>query len=199
MAALLQRAEQRMQHRSHQRQRQSHVTSLWRACDRDQPCAHAGALGKNRDLHRIGQKAGGAFGGIDGPDDEHTAFAFVSDGGHRLGFGQAGGGQQGGHFGHGVFGFAGPATGFPDIDEADGRDGAFGLLGQFTEKALFLGAGHHHGLAGFDGFLKLPSLATAQGGVQCQVFTQCFAQSLGLQGHGLVAVANQGGHVLGVR
>jgi hypothetical protein len=34
--------------------------------------------------------------------------------------------------------------------------------------------------------------------VQLQVFTQCLAQSLGLQGHGLVAVANEGGHVRGV-
>jgi hypothetical protein len=73
------------------------------------------------------------------------------------------------------------------------------LLGQFTEQTLFLRAGHHHGLAGFHGFLELPRFAAAQSGVQREVFTQCLAQRLGLQGHGLVAVANQGGHVRGAR
>ena len=159
----------------------------------------ARALRKNRHLHRVGQKAGGTFGGVHSADDEHAAFAFVSDRGHRLGLGQTSSGQQGGHFGCRVLGFTTPATGLADVDKSNGRNRAFGLLGQFAEQTLFLGAGHHHGLAGFHGFLELPRFAPAQGGVQRQVFTQCLAQGLGLQGHGLVAVANQGGHVRGAR
>ena len=90
----------------------------------------AWALRKNRHLHRVSQKAGGAFSGIDGADDEHTAFTFVGDGGHRLGLGQAGGGQQSGDLGCGVRGFTTPTAGFADVDKSDGRDRPFGLLGQ---------------------------------------------------------------------
>ena len=171
--------------------------------DRETPllaasCA-AGALRKNGDLHRVRQKAGGTFGSVHSANDQHTAFAFVGDSGHRLGLGQAGCRQQSGHFGRRVRGLTAPAAGFADVDKTDRRNRAFGLLGQFTEETLFLGAGHHHGLASFHGFLKLPGLAATQGGVQRQLFTQGLAQGLGLQGHGLVAIANQGRHVQAVQ
>jgi len=159
----------------------------------------ARAFGPKRDLQRIGQQIGRALGRIQRPQDQQAPFAFVGHGGHRLRLGQAGSRQQGGHLGRGLRTFTAPACGFPDVDEADRGHSPFGLPGQLGKQALFLGTGHHHGISPLDCALKSARLAATQGGVFGQFLTQRPAQGAGLQGQGLVAIANQGGHVVGAQ
>ena len=157
----------------------------------------AGALGEQGHIQHIRHQGGSLFGLVEGADDEQAARALVSDRGHGRWIRQAGGGQQRGDLGAGLGGIAAPATGFADVHKPDGRHRAFGLLAQIAKQALLLGASHHHIVTRLDGLLKGPRLAAAQGGVECQVFMQRRAQRLRVEGHRLVAVADERrGHVL---
>ena len=84
---------------------------------------------------------------------------------------------------------AAPTAHFSNVDKLDGRCGAFCLRGQFSEKFLFLGASHNDLLAGLNGFLKGAGFSAAKCAVQRERFTQRLTQFLGLQGHGLIAIA----------
>ena len=159
----------------------------------------ARAFGPEGDLQRIGQQVGRAFGSIQRAQDQQTSFAFVADRGHRLRVGQACSRQQGGHFGRGAGPFGSPARGLADVDETDWSHRPFGLLRQIRKQRLLLGAGHHHRLAALCGALESAGFAAAQGGVFFQFLTERATQGLGLQGQGLVAVADQGGHVVEVQ
>jgi len=157
-------------------------------------------LGPERDLQHIGQQIGGALGRVRAAQGINQApFTLVCDGGHRLRLGQAGRRQQRRHLGHGLRTIGTPAGGFAEVDETDRCHSPFGLLGQFGKQALLLGAGHHHGVLALDRPLKSAGLAAAQGGVFFQILTEGATQRLGLQGQGLVAIANQGGHVVGAQ
>ena len=154
----------------------------------------ARAVGPDRHLQRIGQQVGGALGGVQRAQDQQTPLAPVADGGHRLGFGQAGRGQQCSHFGGGLRTFGAPARTLADVDKSDRRHRPLGLGGQFGKEFLFLGAGHDHRVLALCGTLEDARLAAAQGAVFLQVLTEGLAQAACLQGQGLVAVANQGRH-----
>ena len=157
----------------------------------------AGALGEQGHIQHIRHQGGSLFGLVERANDEQAARALVSDRGHGRWIRQAGGGQQRGDLGAGLGGIAAPATGFADVHKPDGRHRAFGLLAQIAKQALLLGASHHHIVTRLDGLLKGPRLAAAQGGVECQVFMQRRAQRLRVEGHRLVAVADERrGHVL---
>ncbi|MNT12705.1 hypothetical protein D3C72_1476440 [compost metagenome] len=157
----------------------------------------AGALCEKRHIQHIGHQCSRLLGLVQRPDDEQTACAFVGDRGHGLRLGQMRGGQHCGDLGAGLVSVAAPAPGFADVYKPDGGHRTFGLLTQVSEQALLLRAGHHHLIARSDGFLVGPRIAPTQGGVKGQVFMQCRAQRLGVEGHRLVAVADERrGHVL---
>ena len=159
------------------------------------PARLARALREQGHVEHVGHQGGGLFGGIERADDQQAPGALVADGGHRRRLGQAGGGQQGGDLGAGITGIAAPAASFADVHEADRRHRAFGLRAEFTEQALLLGAGDHDFLAGADGILEGSGLAPAKRGMEGQFLMQGRAQRLRVEGHRLVAVADQRGHV----
>ena len=119
------------------------------------------ALRKNRHAEGVRQHGCDLLSLVQRSDDQQTAAAFVSDGGHRFWFRQVRCGQQRGHLGAGAGRVAAPAAGLADVDEFDGRDGTHRLLGKFSKQALFLGAGDHHVVAGLDGLLKRSGLPAA--------------------------------------
>ena len=157
----------------------------------------ARAFGPECDLQRVGQQVGRALGGVQRAQNQQTPLALVAHGGHRLRFGQACGRQQSGHLGRGLLAFSAPASALAQVDEADRRHRTFGLIGQFGKQALLLGAGDDHRVRALHGALKGARLAAAKGAVLGQRLTERLAQAAGLQRQGLVAVANQGGHVRG--
>ena len=151
----------------------------------------ARALGEQRHIEHIRHQGSGLLGLVQRADDEQAARALVGDRGHGRRVGQTRGCQQRSDLGAGLGGIAAPAPGFADVHKPDGRHRPFGLLAQVAKQALLLGAGHHHVLPGLDGLLERPCVTPAQGGVKGQVFMQCLAQRLGVEGHRLVAVANE--------
>ena len=160
------------------------------------PARVAGALGEQRDIQHIGHQRGRLLCCIQRADDEQPPSALERDGRHRGGFRQMGGGQQRRYLGAGLAGVAAPATRFADVHETDRRKRAFGLLPQVGKQPLFLRAGHHNGFTALDRTLECAGITPAQGGMKGQVFMQCLAQRFRVEGHRLVAVADQRGHVV---
>ena len=154
------------------------------------------ALREQGDVKFIRQQFGGTFGGAQLANDQQAPGALVRDGGHRLRLRQMRRRQQGRNFRAGLGGITAPATGLADVHEMNWRDRALGLLRQLGKQPFFLGAGHDHVVARLDRLEKSARLAAAQGGMQGQGFIQCCAQALGVQRHGLVAIAYQCGHGL---
>ena len=160
--------------------------------------AACAAGGQHGHIQHIGHQRGHALGGLQCAHDQQAALALVGHGGHGVGVGQVGGGQQRGNFGRGGLRLTRPAAGFADIDKPDGahvqRHGPFGLGRQLAEQAALLRAGHHQLIGVARRFLECACLAAAQGAVQGQRFIKRLTQCHRVEGHGLVAVADQGGH-----
>ena len=160
------------------------------------PARVAGALGEQRDIQHIGHQSGRLLRCVQRADDEQPPSALERDGRHRGGLRQMGGGQQRRYLRAGLAGVAAPATRFADVHETDGRERAFGLLPQVGKQPLFLRAGHHNGFTALDGTLECAGITPAQGGMKGQAFMKCLAQRFRVEGHRLVAVADQRGHVV---
>ena len=152
------------------------------------------ALGEQRGIDRVAQQLGSSLCRVQRANDQRPPGALVSHRGHRLGFRQVGGSQQGGDLGAGLGGITAPAAGFADVDKLD-RCAHLGLVGQLAKQTGFLGAGHHQVVAAACGFEEFSRFAAAQAAVQRQRLVQARTQSPWVQRQGLVAVANQGGHV----
>ncbi len=154
----------------------------------------ASTLGEDRHIQRIGQQGGRLLGLIHLTQDQQAPCTLKGDGRHRFRIGQMRNRQKRSDFGRGVFGITAPSTGFANVDELNDRGLGLRLYGQVAKQALFLGAGHHHIVCALHGLQKCARLAATQRGVQRERLRQALAQCLGVQGLGLVAVANQRGH-----
>ena len=171
--------------------RQHRVAALLRAV--------AALACKNANLQHIADAVSQCLGHVQRTDDQQATCTFEGNRSHWLRVWQVRRRQQGGDFGSGLCTTLAPAAGFTDVDKADNRSRAFSLLGQFDEQASLLGAGDDHVVARHHRLLKSTRLTAAQAAVQAQGFVQGLPQRRQGLGHcqrqGLVAIANQRGHV----